>query len=119
MEQCATCGALRCWSTRNWCRKCGQPRAAGNGSPLGSSNVRQGFLQPSHDRPFGAVGSAPRGTSPVSNGDGPSPLIPGLIYGPPGRGPPPKRSQTPPTNRRGPAASPKPPWGWYWAYQVL
>ena len=40
----------------------------------GSSFVPQGFPQSSRDRPFGAVGSALRGTSPVSNGDGPSPL---------------------------------------------
>ena len=38
-----------------------------------------------------------------------SPLNPGMVHGPLGRGPPSKRSQTPPTSRRGPTVSPKPP----------
>ena len=42
---------------------------------------------------------------------GSSSLNPGLVHGPLGRGPPPKLSQTPPTSRRGPAVSPKPPPG--------
>ena len=35
----------------------------------------------------------------------------GIVHGPLGRGPPPKRSQSPPTSRRGPNVSPKPPPG--------
>ena len=38
--------------------------------------------------------------------DGPSPLFPVLVYGTLGRVSPPKRSQSPPTTRRGPYVSP-------------
>ena len=31
--QCAICGALMCWPTRNQCYKCGQPRSASRCSP--------------------------------------------------------------------------------------
>ena len=34
-----------------------------------------------------------------------------MVHGPLGRGPPPERSRTPPTSRRGPTVSPKPPPG--------
>ena len=52
--QCATCGALRCWSTRNQCYKCGEPRSAGGSVPQGS---------PCLDHPRNAVGSVPQGCS--------------------------------------------------------
>ena len=52
--------------------------------------------------PQGAIGGLPQGFP------GSSPL---KVHGPLGRGPPPKRSQTPPTSRRGPTVSPKPPPG--------
>ena len=42
---------------------------------------------------------------------GSSPLNPGMVHGLFGRHPPPKRSQTPPTSRRGPTVSPEPPPG--------
>ena len=42
---------------------------------------------------------------------GSSPLNQGMVHGALGRGPPPKRSQTPPTSRRGPTVSPEPPPG--------
>ena len=83
------CGAIRCWPTRNQCYKCGQPRSASSCSPRSSI-----YLDPQ-----GAVGGLPQGFP------GSSPLHPGMVHGPLGRGPPPKRSQTPPTSRRGPAVS--------------
>ena len=89
------CGAIRCWPTRNRCYKCGQPRSARSCSPRCST-----YLDPQ-----GTVGGLPQGFP------GSSPLNPGMVHGPLGRGPPPKRSQTPPTSRRGPTVSPKPPPG--------
>ena len=89
------CGAIRCWPTRNQCYKCGQPRSASSCSPRSST-----YLDPQ-----GMVGGLPQGFP------GSSPLNPGMVHGLLGRGPPPKRSQTPPTSRRGPTASPKPPPG--------
>ena len=82
--QCGLCGAIRCWPTRNRCYKCGQPRSASSCSPRISS-----YLDPQ-----GMVGGLPQGF-PDS-----SPLNPGMVHGPLGRSPPPKRSQTPPTSRR-------------------
>ena len=49
--QCATCGALRCWPTRNQCYKCRQPRSAGSSSPLSSAYLDT----------HGAVGCMPQG----------------------------------------------------------
>ena len=89
--QCGFCGG----PTRNQCYKCGQPRSAGSCSPRGST-----YLDPQ-----GMVGGLPQCFL------GSSPLNPGMVHGPSGRGPPPKRSQTPPTSRRGPTVSPKPPPG--------
>ena len=86
--QCGTCGAIRCWSTRNQCYKCGQPRSARSCSPRSST-----YLDPQ-----GMVGGLSQGF-PSS-----SPLNPGMVHGPLGRLPP-KRSQ------RGPTVSPKPPPG--------
>ena len=71
--------------------KCGQPRSASSCSPRGST-----YLDPQ-----GMVGGLLQGFP------GSSPLNPGMVHGPLGRGPPPKRSQTPPTSRRGPTVSPK------------
>ena len=93
--QCGLCGAIRCWPTRNQCYKCGQPRSASSCSPRSST-----YLDPQ-----GMVGGLPQGFP------GSSPLNPGMVQGPLGRGPPPRRSQTPPTSRRGPTVSPKPPPG--------
>ena len=68
----------------------------------------QGFSQ----SPCYAVGSAPRGSSPVSCGDGPSPLVLGLVYDPLGRGPPRLQGPKPrPQIVVAPAVSPKPPLG--------
>ena len=92
--QCGICGAIRCWPTRNQCYKCGQPRSASSCSPRSAT-----YLDPQ-----GMVGGLPQSFS------GSSPLNPGMVHGPLGR-PPPKRSQTPPTSRRGPTVSPKPPPG--------
>ena len=83
----------RCWPMRNQCYKCGQPRSANSCSPRSST-----YLDPQ-----GMVGGLPQSFP------GSSPLNPGMVHGPLGRGPPPKRSQTPPTSRRGPTVSPKPP----------
>ena len=93
--QCGLCGAIRCWPTRNQCYKCEQPRSASSCSPRSST-----YLDPQ-----GMVGGLPRGFP------GSSPLNLGMVHAPLGRGPPPKRSQTPPTSRRGPTVSPKPPPG--------
>ena len=93
--QCGICGAIRCWPTRNQCCKCAQLRSASSRCPRSST-----YLDPQ-----GAVGGLPQGFP------GSSPLILGMVHGPLGRGPPPERSQTPPTSRRGPAVSPKPPPG--------
>ena len=96
--QCANCGAPRCWQTRNQCYKCGQPRIASSCSPRSSI----------YFDPQGAVGGMPQGFPQVL---GSPPLNPGMVHGPFGRGPAPKRSQTPPTSGRGPRVSPKPPPG--------
>ena len=112
--QCATCGALRCWPTRNQCFKCGQPRSAGSSSHWSSTyfdthgavgGMPQGFPSSSF---FGGGASHGPSSSQVL---GPPPLNPGMVHGPLGHGPPFKRSQTPPTSRRGPNVSLKPPLG--------
>ena len=96
--QCAICGAPSCWPTRNQCYKSGQPRSASSCSPWSST-----YLDPQ-----GAVGGMPQGFLQVL---GSPPLNPGMVHGLLGRGPPPQRSQTHPTSRRGPNVSPKPPAG--------
>ena len=90
--QCGICGAIRCWPTRNQCYKCGQPRSASSCSPRSST-----YLDPQ-----GAVGGSPQGFP------GSSPLHLDMVHGPLGSGPPPERSQTPPTSRRDPLCPPSP-----------
>ena len=76
--QCGICEAIRCWPTRNHCYKCGQPRSASSCSPRSSTCLD----------PQGTVGGLPQGFPRSSH------LNPGMVHGPLGRGPPPKRSQT-------------------------
>ena len=78
-----------------------------NATNVGSRAVLAAVLPRSsaYRDPQGVVGGLPQGFP------GSSPLDPGMVHGPLGRDPPPKRSQTTPTSRRGPTVSPKPPPG--------